>query len=69
MIPYFGRHPTKQIIRGKPIRWGYKARVAASPSGYLFKLDVHRRKETGDNEFYKKELGLGGSGILNFLTP
>ena len=25
MIPYFGRHPTKQFIRGKPIRWGYKA--------------------------------------------
>ena len=24
MIPYYGRHPTKQFIRGKHIRWGYK---------------------------------------------
>ncbi|XP_050295151.1 piggyBac transposable element-derived protein 3-like [Anthonomus grandis grandis] len=24
MVPYFGRHPTKQFIRNKPIRWGYK---------------------------------------------
>ena len=23
MVPYFGRHGTKQFIRGKPIRWGY----------------------------------------------
>ena len=30
MIPYFGRHLTKQFIRGKPIRWGYKAWVATS---------------------------------------
>ncbi len=22
---YYGGHPTKQSIRGKPIRWGYKA--------------------------------------------
>ena len=24
MIKYYGRHPTKQFIRGKPIRFGYK---------------------------------------------
>ena len=24
MIPYFGRHSTKQFIRGKPVRYGYK---------------------------------------------
>ena len=33
MIPYYGRHPTKQFIRGKPIRWGYKAWAASSPLG------------------------------------
>ncbi len=36
MIPYFGRHPAKQSIRGKPVRWGYKAWVAADPNGYAF---------------------------------
>lgn len=24
MIPYYGTHPTKQYIHGKPIRYGYK---------------------------------------------
>lgn len=24
MIPYYGRHSSKQYIRGKPIRYGYK---------------------------------------------
>ena len=24
MIPYYGRHSTKQFIYGKPIRFGYK---------------------------------------------
>jgi hypothetical protein len=26
MIPYFGRHGSKQFIYGKPIRYGYKVR-------------------------------------------
>ncbi|KAF2888262.1 hypothetical protein ILUMI_17911, partial [Ignelater luminosus] len=33
MIPYFGRNGCKQFIRGKPIRFGYKAWVLAQPSG------------------------------------
>ena len=32
MIPYFGSRSTKQFIRGKPVRWGYKAWVAADPN-------------------------------------
>ena len=49
MIPYFGRHPKQGFIRGKPIRWGYKARVAALTSGRVFKLGVHEGDETGEN--------------------
>ncbi|CAI9719819.1 Hypothetical predicted protein [Octopus vulgaris] len=30
MIPYYDGILTKQLIRGKPIRWGYKGWVAAS---------------------------------------
>lgn len=26
MIPYFGRHSSKQFIHGKPIRYGFKVR-------------------------------------------
>lgn len=27
MVPYFGRHYSKQYIKGKPIRYGYKVRL------------------------------------------
>ena len=67
MVPYFGRHPTKQIIRGKPIRWGYNAWVAASRSGFDFQLDMYQGKETSGNEIYEKEFGLGGRVISNFF--
>ncbi|KAF2901515.1 hypothetical protein ILUMI_04673 [Ignelater luminosus] len=33
IIPYFGRNGCKQFIRGKPIRFGYKAWVLAQPFG------------------------------------
>ncbi len=41
MIPYFGRRPAKQFIQGKPVRWGYKAWVAADPNGYAFDISVY----------------------------
>ena len=39
MIPYYGQNPTKEFIRGKPIRWGYKAWVPAEPLGYAYHID------------------------------
>ena len=30
MIPYFGRHSSKQFIRGKPVRFGYKVTIIYS---------------------------------------
>jgi hypothetical protein len=38
MIPYYGRHSTKQFIYGKPIRFGYKvwALCASDGSGVYF---------------------------------
>ncbi|XP_064071766.1 piggyBac transposable element-derived protein 3-like [Vanessa tameamea] len=30
MVKYFGHHPAKQFIRGKPVRFGYKNWVAAT---------------------------------------
>uniref|UniRef100_A0A0N7ZBJ6 PiggyBac transposable element-derived protein domain-containing protein n=1 Tax=Scylla olivacea TaxID=85551 RepID=A0A0N7ZBJ6_SCYOL len=44
MIPYFGQYPTKQLIWGKPVRWGYKAWVAADPDGYVFDISVLSRQ-------------------------
>ncbi len=34
IIPYFGRHITKQFIRVTPVRWRYKAWMVANPRGY-----------------------------------
>ena len=36
MIPYFGKHGTKQFICGKSIRFGFKLWCFASTDGYLF---------------------------------
>ena len=33
MVPYYGRHSTKQFIRGKPVRYGYKIWTLASSDG------------------------------------
>lgn len=35
MIKYFGPHPLKQFLRGKPCRFGYKVWTMASPKGEL----------------------------------
>ena len=36
IIPYYGKHGTKQFIRGKPIRFGFKLWYIISSEGYLF---------------------------------
>ena len=49
MIPYHGRRHSKQFIRGKPIHWGYKGWVAASPLGYAFAIDFYQGKHRPEN--------------------
>jgi hypothetical protein len=34
MVSYTGRHPMKQFIRNKPIRWGFKNFLLATSDGY-----------------------------------
>ncbi|XP_068232117.1 piggyBac transposable element-derived protein 3-like [Palaemon carinicauda] len=68
VIPYFGRHPTKQFICGKPIRWDYKAWAACTPLGYAFTLDLYQGKYEGYNpNVYASEYGLRGKVVLNIL--
>ncbi len=66
MIPYFGRHPAKQFIRGKPVRWGYKAWVAADPNGYAFDASVYQGKD-GAKDKSDTSYGLGGKVVLDVL--
>ena len=68
MVPYYGRHSVKQFIRGKPIRWGYKAWVAATRLGYVFSLDFYQGKYLGDKESeYRSRFGLGGEVVLDLI--
>lgn len=41
MVKYYGHHPAKQFIRGKPVRFGYKNWVAASSTGYCYSFDFY----------------------------
>lgn len=65
MIPYFGRHGLKQCIRGKPIRFGYKAWCHNQSLGYLLNFDVYQGAGGIPNN-YREDFGLGGSVLLKF---
>ena len=41
MIPYFGRHNSKQRIANKPIRVGFKMWVLAESTGYVINFDPY----------------------------
>lgn len=65
MVPYFGRHGTKQFIKGKPIRWGYKFWAGTTKTGYVEWFEPYQGSTTIIADEYK-ELGLGASVILQF---
>ncbi len=66
VISYFGRYPTKQFIRGKPVRRGYKAWLAADPNGYALHVSVYQGK-SGDKDKSNITHGLGGRVVLEVL--
>ena len=59
MVPYFGRHGCKQYMRNKPVKFGYKFWVAATPLGYAIQFYPY----AGKDEKYDCNLGLGGSVV------
>lgn len=63
MIPYFGRHSCKMFMRGKPVRFGFKAWCLCSSDGYLFKFMPY----CGRDENFDADIGLGASVVLNLL--
>lgn len=48
IVKYFGRHPAKQFIRDKPVRFGCKNWMIASADGYCYAFDVYCGKSSGD---------------------
>lgn len=65
MIPYYGRHGCKQYIKGKPVRFGYKAWVAALKLGYCLQFDIYQERKRKEE---KKELCFGESVVLKFTN-
>ena len=65
MVPYFGKHGAKQFIRGKPIRYGYKMWVLATPLGYVVNM-VPYQGATGEKR--KPGLGMGGEVVLDRVS-
>lgn len=63
IVPYFGRHGTKQHIHGKPIRFGYKLWSAATRQGYLVNCEPYQGA-SGPVLMMQSDLGLGAAVIL-----
>jgi len=42
MLPYYGRHGSKQRILGKPVRMGYKMWVLATSDGYVVQFEPYQ---------------------------
>lgn len=66
MVPYFGRHPTKQFMRSKPVRFGYKLWCMATAGGYVVQFEPYAGAK--NKSLDKAEFGLGGSVVLNLLS-
>jgi DNA excision repair protein ERCC-6 len=65
MIPYYGRHSSKQYIRGKPVRYGYKvwSLCSADGSGVWFEPYCGRHTLIED-----KGLGQGPNVVLDLVA-
>jgi len=68
MLPYYGRHSSKQRIMGKPIRMGYKVWVLCSSDGYVIQFDPYQgAKKNGGTRSSATSWGLGESVVLDLL--
>ena len=65
MVKYYGHHPAKQFIRGKPCRFGFKNWSLCSSNGYCYALDTYCGKTKTDND--NIQLPLGSKVVLSLL--
>lgn len=59
MVPYFGRHGTKQFLKGKPIRFGFKFWCGGLSSGYISWFEPYQGSGTRIHNFESQGLGYG----------
>ncbi|KAJ8909335.1 hypothetical protein NQ315_013451 [Exocentrus adspersus] len=63
MIKYFGHHSSKQFMRGKPVRFGFKDWMLCSSTGYCYAFETYCGKNL---ENKSESLGLGANVVLSF---
>ena len=63
MVPYYGRHSSKQFIRGKLIRFGFKVWCLNSRLGYLVQCEPYQ----GSSGSFNADLGLGGTVVTELI--
>lgn len=57
MVFFFGRHPGKQFIRGKPVRLEYKDWMLCNTSGYCYSFDTYCGKSNNPGKLMSMLLG------------
>ncbi|KAI5697480.1 hypothetical protein M8J75_006165 [Diaphorina citri] len=67
MIAYFGRHGCKQFIRGKPIRFGFKAWCLNTFNGYLINFDIYQGRKDSAVSKYEKHFGKCAAPMVKML--
>ena len=66
MVPYYGRHSCKQLIRGKPIRFGYKVWMLSTSLGYMVKFEPYQGAKARQAVY--PGLGMGGSVVIDLIA-
>ena len=64
-LPYFEKHGAKQYIHGKPIKFGYKLWVMASPLCYCIQFHPYLGKDYQLSEYGNIGLGLGAAVVVH----
>ncbi|KAK3862761.1 hypothetical protein Pcinc_031408 [Petrolisthes cinctipes] len=64
MIKYFGPHPLKQFIKGKPVRFGYKVWVLATSTGELIHCEPYGGSQT---KLFNYGLGQGPKVVYGLV--
>jgi hypothetical protein len=64
MVKYYGHHSSKQFIRGKLVKFGYKDWMLCSSSGYCYKFDTYCGAK---QEQQVTKLPLGSKVVLDLL--
>ena len=64
MLKYYGHHSSKQFIRGKPVRYGFKSWSICTPEGYVYHSEPYCGSST---RIPKTGLGNGPDVVLGLL--